>query len=228
MSWGAVIAAGGAIVGGVISNKGAKDAAASQNQATGDAIAEQRRQYDQTREDFAPWRQAGANALQQLAGDINAPVTAADVMQDPGYAFGAQQGQQAIDRKIAASGGRVSGQAIKAAARFGTDYASTGYGAAYQRRQDRLNRLAALAGIGQTATTGSAAAGAASSNAISSLLSSQGDATAAGQVARANIWGDSAKQLAALGKNYVDRQQNPFPQWGSGGGYGSGTGGMGD
>ena len=64
------------------------------------------------------------------------------------------------------------------ASEYATNYASTGYNAAYQRRQDRLNRLASLAGIGQTATGSSASAGSNAANQISGLISSQGDAAA--------------------------------------------------
>jgi uncharacterized membrane protein len=52
---------------------------------------------------------------------------------DPGYEFGRQQGQQAIDRKAAAAGGRISGASLKAATQFGNDYATTGYSTAYNR-----------------------------------------------------------------------------------------------
>jgi hypothetical protein len=147
--------------------------------------------------------------------------TAAEVMAEPGYAFGQQQGQQAIDRKIAAGGGRVSGQAIKAAGRFGNDYATVGYGAAYARRADRLNRLAALAGIGQTSTTASTLAGQNSANAISGLISSQGDATAANRLYQGNTWSNAGNQLAAMysrpnpsssfgGFRYDDPYRNPM------------------
>ena len=196
----AAIGAAGAIGGALISSSGAEDAAETQAAASDAAIREQQRQFNLTREDYAPYREEGVNALRKVAGEIDTPTTAAEAMSDPGYQFGLQQGQQAIDRKIAASGGRVSGRAIKAAARFGTDYATTGYGAAYQRRQDRLNRLAALAGIGQTATAGSAAAGAAASGNISGIIQSQGDAAAAGGLARGNIWGNAMNELASIYK----------------------------
>lgn len=192
----------GDIVSSFVGASATRSAADKQKQASDAVVRENQRQYDQTREDYAPYRQAGYNALTQLAGDINAPVTAAEVMSDPGYQFGLDQGQQALDRKIAASGGRISGASLKAASRYGTDYASTGYNAAYQRRQDRLNRLAAIAGIGQTATGGSAAAGAAASGNISSALQSQGDASAAARLAQGNIWGNAVNSIAALyGRN---------------------------
>lgn len=207
MPWGAALAAGGAIIGSEISSNGAQDAAQTQANATQAGIAENQRQFDLTRSDYAPYRAAGTNALGQIQTALNTPTTAADVMSDPGYQFGLDQGTKALNQKIAAGGGRISGAALKAASRFGTDYASTGYGAAYQRGQDRLNRLAALANIGQTATAGSAAAGGASTNAITSLISGQGNATAASQVAQGNIWGNTANQLSAIYDRYSKTPQ---------------------
>lgn len=211
MPWGAAIAAGGAIVGSMIASDGAEDAANTQANSTREGIAEQRRQFDLQRADSAPYRETGARSLKRLedANTLDGSDLVREVEGDKGYQFGLQQGQRALSQRIAAGGGRVSGAALKAATRFGTDYASTGFGAAYQRRNDRLNRLAALAGIGQTSTAASAAAGTQSANAISGLLSSQGDAAAAGQATRAGIWGNTANQLAALG-------QRAFGQSGAG------------
>jgi hypothetical protein len=130
---------------------------------------------------------------------------------DPGYQFGLDQGQTALDRKIAAMGGRVSGAALKGADRYATDYATTGYNSAYQRSQDRLNRLASLAGLGQTATSASAAAGQASTNAMTSLLTNQGDASAASRLAQSNIWGNAGNQLTAIaGKYYTPGSTTNF------------------
>jgi hypothetical protein len=208
MPWGAIA---GAVVGGVISSKGAKDAAKTSAAGTEAGIVEQQRQFDLMREDTAPYRQAGVNALAQLQTDINTPTTAADVMADPGYQFGMDQGQRALDRKISAMGGRVSGAAIKAATRFGTDYASTGFNAAYQRRQDRLNRLATIAGIGQTSTDNSAQAGQNSANAITSLVQNRGNTQAAAGMYQANIWGNTANQIGGAAMNYFGRTSTPPP-----------------
>lgn len=201
---------GGAVIGGVASNAAAKKGANAQKDATEAGLGEQARQYDLTREDYKPYREAGAAALKTLQTDINRMPTAAEVMSQPGYQFGLQQGQTALDRKIAAMGGRVSGAALKAAARYGTDYATTGYNAEYQRRQDRLNRLQALAGIGQTATTGSAQAGQASTNAMTNLITNQGDATAASTVARGNIWANTGNQIASLYARQPTTYSNPY------------------
>lgn len=196
---GNVLGSVGGILGGAADTSNALKKAQGQTQAATDAaIAEQRRQYDTTRSDYAQWRETGARALTQLEGDINKPITAAEVMSDPGYQFGAEQGQAALDRKIAAAGGRVSGAAIKAAARYGTDYATTGYGAAYGRQQTRLNRLAELAGLGSNAVAGTAQAGTNSANQISNLTSAQGNFNASATLGRAKTWGDAGNQLTAL------------------------------
>jgi hypothetical protein len=195
--------AGSTIVSGVMASNAAGDAADAQAQSSADSIGEQRRQFDLTRSDYAPYREAGTAALGKLSGEIDKPVTSADVMSDPGYQFGLSQGQLGLDRKAAAAGGRVSGAALKSASEYATNYATTGYNAAYQRRQDRLNRLAALANIGQTATNGSSAAGSQSANAISGIIGSQGDATAASRLAQGNIWGSTANQLGAAAQKWA-------------------------
>jgi hypothetical protein len=210
MNWMDLIGPAASIGGALIGSSAAGNAADSQAAATNAAIQEQRRQFDLTRADYAPYRETGTNALRQLAGDINTPLTAAEVMAEPGYQFGLQQGQRGIDNKISAMGGRVSGQAIKAAGRFGNDYASGQYGAAYQRRADRLNRLAALAGIGQTSTSAMTAANQNSANNISQLTSSQGDATGAAQMAQGSIWGNALNSAGAqLSDYYRNKRTTP-------------------
>jgi hypothetical protein len=202
MPWTFIIPAAGAVLGGLLENDATNNAADAQRDSSAAAVAEQRRQYDLTREDYAPYREAGVNALGQFATEISAPVTSADVMSDPGYQFGLNQGQQGLDRKIAAMGGRVSGAALKATSRYNQGYATQQYGAAYQRRQDRLNRLASLAQIGQTSTGASAQAGMNAANNISGIYQSQGDNAGAASIARGNIWANTGNQLAALyGRN---------------------------
>lgn len=209
--WVAGAAVVGTIGGALISSNAAGNAADTQAGASRDAIAEQRRQADRSYADQAPYRAAGVGALGQYQTDINKPTTAADVMQDPGYQFGLDQGQQALDRKAAASGGRISGASLKEASRFNTGTAAAGYSAAYQRGQDRLNRLASLAGLGQTSTQASAAAGANSTNAISGLVAQQGVNAGSAQLAQGNIWGNASNQLGALYGRYSNPTQSTMP-----------------
>lgn len=160
-------------------------------------------------------------AMQDPAfGSAFKPINAGDVMNEPGYQFGLQQGQTALDRKIAAMGGRVSGQALKAASRYNSDYATTRYGQAYDRknqeRADKLNRFGLLAGVGQTAVGQTTQAGQNSTNAITNLLSSQGDASGAARMAQGNIWGNVANQVGAA----FGRKTTPTPANYATAGYG--------
>jgi len=66
MSWVAAAAAGGAIIAGSIQADAAEDAAAAQTGAAGKASAEQRRQFNISRQDFAPYRQVGSAAVTSL------------------------------------------------------------------------------------------------------------------------------------------------------------------
>lgn len=206
MPWGAAIAAAGAIGGALISSHSASKAADAQQHGTDQALAENAREFDITQANQAPYLAAGKTALGTLASENDVPLDQSQVQLDPGYQFGLKQGQQAIDRQAAAAGGRISGAALKAAAQYGTDYATTGYSAAYgranQARTDRLNRLAALAGIGQTATQNIGALGANNAGANSALMVAAGNNAGAARLAQGNIWGNAGNQIMALyGRN---------------------------
>jgi hypothetical protein len=176
--------------------------------------------------------------------------TPGDLTQAPGYQFQLQQGQEALDRKAAAGGGFYSGAALKAAQGFGQNLASTTFDNEYNRafnafqtnRANTLNPLQSLSGQGQTAANTSANIQQNGANALSSLLTSNANSQGAAAISQGNAisnglsGGLSAWQQA----NYLNKlQQQPvgyglggtqgsFTQWGSGGGFGSGFGGMGD
>lgn len=63
MAW---VGAAASIAGSLISSSMAGDASDKQSGATAGAIAEQQRQYDQTRSDMAPWRNQGTAAINRL------------------------------------------------------------------------------------------------------------------------------------------------------------------
>ncbi len=208
------IGAIGAVGGALISSSAAGDAAGAQQASTEAGVAEQRRQFDLVRGDTASARGIGESAIAQLARELGQPMPqeAIDPTKEPGYQFGLQQGQTALDRRIAAMGGRVSGAALKASTRYNQDYATTGYAAAYNRqnsaRSERLNRLQALARFGQTAAATSGTAGTNSTNAITNMLTSQGDATGASKIAQGNIWGNAFNQVAAAYKPPTNPMSN--------------------
>lgn len=187
----------GDILGAVVGADATKSAANTTADATRAAVDEQRRQYDLTRSDYAPWREAGVNALTQLQTQMGQQPTAESVMATPGYQFGLTQGQNALSRQFAAAGGRVSGAAMKAGTRYATDYATTKYDNAYSKTQDTLNRLASIAGLGQTATAGTAQAGLSTSGNISGLTAQQGQLAGSAQLARGSIWGNALTKAAS-------------------------------
>lgn len=202
MPWGAAAVVGGALIGA----SATKSAANKQAEGTDKSLAENARQYDQTRADYAPYREAGAKALGTFASENDTPLDRSQVQLEPGYQFGLDQGQQAINRQTSAAGGRISGAALKAAAQYGTDYATSGYSAAYNRanqaRSDRLNRLAALAQIGQTSTQNVSAFGAETTASNNALTRAAANNAGAATLAQGNIWGNAGNQLAALyGRN---------------------------
>ena len=91
----------------------------------------------------------------------------------PGYDFRVSQGQKGVDNKLAQMGLTNSGAAIKATERFRQGTAADEYGTFY-------NRLAAMAGTGQTATNQISSLGANYANSASNLLMNAGNAAAQG------------------------------------------------
>lgn len=68
MSWAAVAVVGSSVVGAYTSGEAADSAETASRDASVRSVEEQRRQYDQTRADQDPYRQAGYNALRRLQG----------------------------------------------------------------------------------------------------------------------------------------------------------------
>jgi hypothetical protein len=160
---------GSALLGANAASKAAKTQAASADRS----IDLQREMFNKQLELQQPFQEAGVNALNRMqSGDVMG-------MMDPSYKFRLGEGLKALDRQAAARGGLISGGALKAAQRYGQDVASTEFGNAY-------NRLASMAGLGQTATGAmGGAAGQFGANA-GNLMTGAGAARASGYVGGAN------------------------------------------
>lgn len=220
MSWIAVAVVGGAVIGGVASNSAAGKAAKAQGQAADKASSTELEMYNQTREDQKPWRDAGTQALSQMlagtkdGGEFNHNFTMADFVKDPGYDFRMQQGMQGLERGASARGGVLSGGALKQAERYGQDYASGEYGKAYDRFNNdlttRYNRLASIAGTGQTATQQIGQMGTQVAGQLGENYMQAGNARASGYVGSANAINGAGQTIG----NYFMTQQlmNRFPQ----------------
>lgn len=198
---------GAAVIGGATSiisgnkaadaqQQGAETAAAASERATQAQIAEQRRQYDTTRADYAPYRETGYKALDTLSGlygvGPNKIDPTAALEATPGYQFNRDEGLRAIDRSNAARGLLNSGGADKARMRYAQGLASNTY-------DSYKNTLAALAGVGQSATGSTAAAGANSANAITGALgtnaATQGNAAINAGNARASSFANTGSAI---------------------------------
>ena len=106
-----------------------RDAQGNIMDAEARALEENARQYDQTREDWAPWREAGTNALMQLDDPE------ANFQKSPGYQFRLDEGTRNTENLFSVKGG--GGNAMRALAEYSQNYASNDYGNWYGRQLSR-------------------------------------------------------------------------------------------
>ena len=194
----AIIGGGAAILGGAIahdaSRKGTNTAADAARYTADKSSAAQERMYNQTRSDFEPYRQAGVQALPQLqnAGLPNLPENFKFSM-DPNdeiYRWKQEQGEEAINRALAARGLYNSRAGVNTIADFNKDLAAEEstmqynralekYGLDYSRATDLYNtkygNALNLANIGRGASTTTAQAGTNTANALANIYQNQGN-----------------------------------------------------
>lgn len=226
--WGSIAVGAIGLLSASNSANAASNASNAQIAATDRGIAEQRRQFDITQENNAPYLEtgkAGNIRLRQLlgldsgyggadSGSLLRKFTAADMNADPVYQsgldFGLKSGTDAINSRAIATGGYDSGATLKALTRFGNDYGSTKAGDSFNRYQTEqgnvYNRLAGVSGTGQTAVNTVSSAGQNAANNISGMLTDQGNAAAAGIVGGANAWGGALNSVSGAINNYQSNQ----------------------
>lgn len=211
---------GGAVVGAVGSNMAAGKSAGAQESAANTASATQLDMYNQSREDQTPWRQAGGSAIGALSSYYGLPgangqtpdaaTTAANdnklIQSMPGYQFNLQQGNQAVQRDLAAKGLLGSGAAAKALTQYGQ-------GAATSATGQYLNGLQSLAGIGQTSVSQTGALGANAANQIGSNQIYAGNAQATGYANQSNAINSGLSGLT--GAYSYSQQGGNNPQYNS-------------
>jgi hypothetical protein len=153
--------------------------------------------------------EAMAAAGRQYAGNggrFTETFRPSDIYTDPSYQWRTEQGRRQLEASAAARGMTGSGQNLRDITDYGQQAGSQEYGAAYDRfmnNQSTLyNRLAGLAGVGQTTAGTLGAAGQqtaanigqntmAGIGASNSALIGGANAQAAGQVGSANAWGSA-------------------------------------
>ena len=106
----------------------------------------------------------------------------------PGYQFGMQEGTNAVERSAAARGGALSGNNLRNVTQFGQDYAGTKFG-------EEFNRLLAMAGMGQTATSQGVNLAQNYGVNAGNLMQNQANSRASGVMGAANTWASGAGSL---------------------------------
>jgi hypothetical protein len=206
--WDAVIDIGG----GLLSAWGAGEGAEAAREASGaEAAAAARaggiseRAFEAAREDFAPYRDVGKNALYNLAALYGldyegAPGTAAQrqalardqFTTSPGYEFRREEGLRGITQAGAGAGKLASGQTLKALQDYGAGQASSEYGR-------HVNVLQSAANLGQTATGSTANLGSADAARRGRAATEEGAARASGYVGEADAYTNAINNMLYWG-----------------------------
>ena len=153
---------------------------------------------------FGEYHYAKDGSRRDLTPYRTTPSTAepyADFYKSPDYQFRLQEGEKAINRAAAARGLWNSGATIKSLDRFNQGEAAGAF-------DTYANRLASLAGVGQTATSAVAQAGQQYANGASTAYTNAGNARASGYQNSANSWQNAIQNVTDIG------------MYGFGGGFG--------
>jgi hypothetical protein len=267
MSIAATIGAVGAVAGGAIGAVGATSAAGTQADAalsaqqlqakeSADALAFQKQQFQTQQTNAAPFLATGTQATKELASLTGTPgegllapwtstfkpPTAEEARATPGYQFGLNEGENALERSAAASGGLLTTGTAKGIVGYGQNLADTTYGQTYQRALDQyqlayntfqnnqtntFNRLSTVSGGGQTAAAELAQQGQAAATGVTNInlttgaqqgqaLQNAGAATASGYVGATNAAQGSISGITQL-LAYLAQQKNQTGPYGPGG-----------
>lgn len=195
------MAIGGAIAsiaGGALQASSAQSAANAQQRAAAEQLALQREMYNTTRNDLAPFRDTGGNALAAYNYELGlgaAPTIDGAVYgginMSPAAQFALNQGVDSIQSSAAARGGLRSGSALRSLEGFR-------FGLAAQDRESQMNRLAGLVDMGQS----SAGMNASNNNAMAQMgsnsFANMGNAQSAGAIGAGNAWGNALGNLAGI------------------------------
>lgn len=110
----------------------------------------------------------------------------------PGYQFNFDEGQRAMAASQSYRGGLLSGDAGREAIRYGQNYGDRIYG-------DQYNRLAGIAGAGQTASSQNQQGGQNYANALTNINQTNANAKASSYQNGANAWTNALGGAAGAG-----------------------------
>lgn len=207
MTWVAVAIGGSALLGyaGAKQQAGAATGAAEkQYQASLEGIRQQREMFDILNKQQAPYREAGYGGLskiQEMLPYFTKQPTAEDIQSMPGYQFALKQGLGAVSQggNVLSPGSNVD----VARQKFATDYTLGQALPAYQNMQTNIfNRLASIAGIGQTAQGQTQTLGTGTASNIANLGIGGASALGAGQIGAANAMAGGLQGIGNAGMMY--------------------------
>ena len=187
------------IISGIFGGGDAATRAADiQAQATGQAVGEQRRQFEATQQNLAPFREAALPALQQqqallgLTGQEAQQEAIGAIQESPGQRFIRGRAQRNLLQNAAAVGGLGGGNIRSALVEQGAGFAQQDLGNQFQRLQ-------ALSGGGQQAATNIAGFGQQAASNIGNLQVARGQAQAQGVLQKQQADANLAGQLLQIG-----------------------------
>jgi hypothetical protein len=174
----------------LINSNASKSAAKTQSQATDRAAELQNQQFQQLLELSRPAYDRGEQAagvyqtalgIPSMTGGVTQQGIYDQVRMTPGYQAQLEAGTKAIDRAAPLAGGMYSGRRMKAL----QDYGQNTFGSYYQ---DWQNRVAGIAGQGQSAGQNIGQAGMNYANNAGGLMVQGANARAQGTMNSANAW----------------------------------------
>ena len=198
------IGAAGSLLGGITGGKGAAKAAHIQAQSAQAALNQQQAQFNTTQANEQPYMAAGTTGLNAYlnllglgSGGATGQQSAISALQaSPLFTSTYKQGEDALLQNEAATGGVRGGNSA-------LDQSSYGANLLNQLIAGQLGSYSGLANTGQAAASGLANAGQANSSAISSLLTQQGNANAAGVLGGANSLTNAFNNIGSIAGKYL-------------------------
>jgi len=167
--------------------------------------------YNQAMRDW----EASSTGRSSEFGSLMDDFTGEDLLNEPGYQFGLNEGRRTVDQSAAARGSLFSGKTLRDLVQFGQDYGGTKYGEAFNRDAANKNRkfsmLSSLSGGGASAASDLGQAGMTSASNIAGLLTGAGNAQAAGIMGSANAWQNAigTGTNALLTQRYINQLARP-------------------
>lgn len=195
----------GSLVGSLLGYRPQQDAArralAAQNQGASRARAQYDQAYQDVESTLQPWQKFGEQAIQQFQGLGGFKFNVDNIESEPGYAFGLEQGEKAINRAASAGGGFQNTARDKALAKYATGYATQFAQESYQRQQaefqQNLSWLNTMLGYGNSAASTLARYRAGLGGALGASFDQQGDAIAQNEIARGGIKAQTAHNIGS-------------------------------